>query len=290
MSMVRLPLSRVLVVLALVVPAVPALADDSQFGEGQFYSFVPAPISERRSDAPPWLSDMQQAKTAYRERDYHRARSHLEAALERGNIFAAWYLGHMWRVGLGVQPDQAKAFKYYRQVALGYDPQEPRPGAVDVMVDSLVRVADYYRQGDAEAGIASDPIRAYRLYSAAAGHGHPGAQFGLGIMYLEGIGVRQNPNQALKWLLFAARKRYSPAEAMLGDLYWDGAVVTRDRAQAIKWYLLASQSARRETNPKIFDRLEVMLAEASETEKATGEQSAELWADRFPDPTLRATK
>lgn len=263
-----------------------APAQDGYPIDAQFHSFVPAPprtAGTGPSDFSLWQDDMEQARKAYRAKDYPAARSHLEAALGNGNIFAAWYLGHIWRIGLGVEPDQTKAVAYYRQVAMGYDPLEPRPGALDMTVDSLVRLADYYRDGDETANIGTDTTRAHRLYSAAAGHGHPGAQFGLAMMYLKGIGVRQNTDQALKWLMFAARKRFAAAEALLGDLYWDGTVVDRDRAQAIKWYLLASQTAHRDVNPHIFHRLEAMLEEASDSEKQSGQMSAELWADRFPE-------
>jgi hypothetical protein len=109
-------------------------------------------------------------------------------------------------------------------------------------------------------------------------------------MYLKGIGVRQNAGQALKWMMFAARKRFAPAETMLGDLYWDGTVVERDRAQAIKWYMLASETVGREANPHIADRLESMMAEASDSERLSGRMGAELWADRFPETTSSARR
>lgn len=262
-----------------------AMAQDGQAFSNQFYSFVPAPPkldAPSQSDAPLWHNDMQKAKKAYRNADYEKARQHLETALADGNVLAAWYLGHIWRLGLGVPASPARAFDYYRQVALAYDPQEPRPGALDMMVDALVRVADGYRDGDEALGISKDPIRAYRLYSTAAGHGHPRAQFGLGVMYLKGLGVRENSNQAIRWLMLAARKRYSPAEALLGDLYWDGSIVARDRAFAIMWYVLATRTARPDTHRHIFDRLETMLAEASDNERQSGQKSAELWADRYP--------
>ncbi|MFW6077644.1 MAG: tetratricopeptide repeat protein [Hyphomicrobiales bacterium] len=261
-----------------------ALAQGSRPVDAEFHTFVPAP-DERSGfkNSSRWQDDMERARNAYRDRDFVAARTHLEAALNNGNSFAAWYLGHIWRLGLGVEPDQTKAVSYYRQVAMGYDPLEPRPGALDMMVDSLVRLGDYYRDGSEAAGIAQDPTRAYRLYTAAAGHGHPGAQFGLGIMYLKGLGVSQNISQALKWMMFAARKRFAPAETMLGDLYWEGTVVERDRAQAIKWYMLASETAGREANPRIADRLESMMAEASDRERQSGRMGAELWADRFPE-------
>ena len=274
-----------IVLLSSLLPSAPALAPAlAQDTRSQFHTFVPAPSAERPArNTSSWQDDMEQARTAYRARDFAAARVHLEAALKNGNVFAAWYLGHIWRLGLGVEADQTKAVAYYRQVAMGYDPREPRPGALDMMVDSLVRLGDYYRDGNEAAKIGKDPSRAYRLYTAAAGHGHPGAQFGLGLMYLKGLGVRQNTDQALKWMMYAARKRFSPAETLLGDLYWDGSVVERDRAQAIKWYMLASESAGRETSPHILARLESMMAEASDSERQSGRMGAELWADRFPE-------
>ena len=282
------------VVLLSLMPAEPALApslvpaaqaQSSQPLDAQFHTFVPAPSAERPAtgDSARWHDDMEQARKAYRAKDFASARIHLESAVKNGNVFAAWYLGHIWRIGLGVEADQAKAVAYYRQVAMGYVPLEPRPGALDIMVDSLVRLGDYYREGNEAAKVTKDPSRAYRLYSAAAGHGHPGAQYGLGLMYLEGVGVAQNTGQALKWMMFAARKRFAPAEALLGDLYWDGSVVARDRAQAIKWYMLASETAGRESSPNIVSRLQSMMKEASDSERVSGRMGAELWADRFPE-------
>ena len=273
------------VLVSCVVVAIPAPAQDSQPFDAQFHTFVPAPVDERSgsTEALPWQDAMEQARKAYRNKDFVAARGHLETALANGHLFAAWYLGHIWRIGLGIEADQTKAVAYYRQVAMGYDPQEPRPGALDMMVDSLVRLGDYYRDGNEAAKIAKDPSRAYRLYSAAAGHGHPGAQFGLGIMYLKGLGVGQNTGHALKWMMFAARKRFAPAETLLGDLYWDGSVVTRDRAQAIKWYMLASETVERASKPLIVNRLESMMAEASDSERLSGRMGAEQWSNRFPD-------
>jgi TPR repeat protein len=272
------------VMLASLLPVLPASPQDSTPVDAQFHSFVPAPAQRPGfKSSTSWQDDMERARTAYRARDFAAARTHLEAALADGNSFAAWHLGHIWRLGLGVEADHAKAVSYYRQVAMGYDPLEPRPGALDMMVDALVRLGDYYRDGNEAAKVARDPTRAYRLYTAAAGHGHPGAQFGLGLMYLKGIGVRQNASHAMKWMMFAARKRFAPAETMLGDLYWDGTVVERDRAQAIKWYMLASETMGREANPHIADRLESMMAEASDSERLNGRMGAELWSDRFPE-------
>lgn len=267
----------------LVLPAA-SVAQEADFGS-EFYSFLPA---QPKLDAPSigdvslWQGHMQKAKKAYRDGEYGKARKHLEAALENGNTLAAWYLGHIWRLGLGVTADQAKAFGYYERVAADYDAGEPRPGVLDIVVDSIVRVADYRRDGDSAANISADPPTAFRLYNAAASHGHPGAQFGLASMYLKGNWLNRNTDQALRWLTLAARKNYPPAQALLGDLYWSGEILPQDHARAIMWYTLATKSAQPEMYPQIFDRHGVMLAEASEAERLDGEARALDWAERFP--------
>ncbi len=267
--------------------AVPELAgaQESDAFSKQFYSFMPAkPKLDAPSigDASLWQGHMQKAKRAYRDGEYGRARKHLEAALENGNNLAAWYLGHIWRLGLGVDADQGKAFDYYERVAAEYDAAEPRPGVLDIVVDSVVRVADYRREGDSASGIKADPPTAFRLYNAAASHGHPGAQFGLASMYLKGTWLNKNTDQALRWLTLAARKNYPPAQALLGDLYWSGDILPEDRARAIMWYTLATKSAQPEMYPQIFDRHSVMLAEATEAQRLDGEARAHDWSERFP--------
>ena len=55
-------------------------------------------------------------------------------------------------------------------------------GCVDIMVDALVRVADYYRTGSKEAGVNQNFDRANRIYRLAATYGHPASQYALGMV------------------------------------------------------------------------------------------------------------
>jgi TPR repeat protein len=262
-----------------------AKAQESRAFSSDFYSFIPAKPKaglHTGEAVPQWQGQMQKAKKAYRDGNFEKARKHLEAALADGNSAAAWYLGHIWRLGLGVEANPAKAYQNYRRAIRSYQNADGQPGLLDISVDAIVRVADYCREGDEPAGIAADPQLAFELYNIAAGHGHPGAQFGLGTMYLRGLKVRKNTDQALRWLTLAARKRYPPAQALLGDLYWSGGVVPEDHARAIMWYVLAANSARPESHPQIFARLDVMMAEASEHERLSGQSRAQDWMERFP--------
>ncbi|MFO1090103.1 MAG: tetratricopeptide repeat protein [Hyphomicrobiales bacterium] len=252
----------------------------------QFYSFVPAaPTIEapKSNDSLSlWQGEFKSGQDAYRAGDFTGALQHFQRAADAGSTLANWYLGNMYRLGRGVAADQGKAFGYYKAVAMAYDAEQPNTKLMRVTVDSLVRVADAYRAGVSEAGIDKDVPRALNLYSMAAGHGHPAALYGIGLIYLAGDGIQQRPDQGVKWLMRAARKRYAPAETLLGDLYWDGKIVEQDRTRAIMWYRLAQQTARPDTQPQITDRFDQILSASTDEEKTNGEALAAQWSQQYP--------
>jgi TPR repeat protein len=263
----------------------PSAAQENDGLGSQFYSFVPAkPESElpKLGDVSQWRDDMKRAKQAYDEGDYARARESLEKASTAGNLIATWYLGDMYRTGKGVTPDVGKSFGYYRQVALAYDSEQPNRKLMRITVDALVRVADIYREGAPNDGVLKDPVRAYNLYSTAAGHGHPAAIYAIGVMYLKGQGVKKMPDQGIRWLMRAARKRYAPAEALLGDLHYDGIHVKQDKAKAVMWYTLARQTARPDAFPQIISRFGTLLDEVSDEERSSGQALAVQWSEQYP--------
>lgn len=260
------------------------VATNEDFGS-QFYSFVPAqPTLEapKANNLSLWQNDFKSGQTAYHNGDYTTAVTHFERAADAGSTMANWYLGTMYRLGRGVSPDEAKAFGYFRQVAMNYDAEQPNTRMMQVTVDSLVRVADAYRAGIPAANVEKDVPRALNLYSMAAGHGHPAALYGIGLIYLEGDGVKQRPDQGVKWLMRAARKRYAPAETMLGDLYWDGKIVEQDRTRAIMWYKLAQQTARPDDQMSIITRYDAVLSASTDEERTNGEALATQWSQQYP--------
>ena len=229
-----------------------------------------------------WKNDMQKAKIAYRNRQFTKARKHLHIALKKGNFVAAWYLGHIHRLGLGVPANRGKAFNYYRQVALEYDDAGVRPRIFMITLDSLVRVANGYRTGLKSAGLKRDYGRAMRLYKKAANRGHPAAQFGIGRMYLGGQGTKKNPSLGLRWINLSARKNFPPALALLGELYWKGKYVKKRRALALMMYIVASKNTNEALHPKIFDRLDSLYNKASEQTAGQGQKLAQDWLQRYP--------
>ena len=166
-----------------------------------------------------------------------------------------------------------------------YDPSEDNENRLRIMVDAVIRVADYQRTGVASAGIPQDPVTAARTYlNIATTYGHPAAQYGLGIMNMKGLGMKQNPQQGLKWLIAAARKRHAPAEAYLGELYMQGKYVQADRTRAVMWYMLAAKTANPDEFPNIFNRLSVLENMATEDERLEAAARARIWDEQYPPP------
>lgn len=272
----------------------PALAQEPGTGGAasetaalSFFSFTPAkPQLPRLSVKLPWASDMSRAQDAYRKGDFVAARENLERAAANGDVIALWYLGHIWRLGRGVPVNDVKALTYYARVVEAFTPEESDPQHLRVMVDSLVRVADAYRSGNKAAEIAADPARAYAMYNTAASYGHPAAHYALGVMTLQGSGVKRNPETGLKWLMLAARKRYAPAEAALGELFWQGGDVQQDRVKGLMWYILADETATEDAT--ISDRLTALTREATPAERAAAEARAKLWSQKHPANVIAA--
>lgn len=266
-------------------------ADDDSGPIADFYSYLPAApdISLPEISIPFWTDDLKRARRAYRNGNYDRALKFFRRASEDGNIVADWYLGHMFANGRGVRRDDATAYTYYSRVADHYDPDERDQKRLRIIIDSMVRIADYQRTGAESAGIKPNPQAAVRSYmKIATTYGHPAALYALGVMNIKGQGVNRNPQQGLKWLIAAARKRFAPAEAYLGELYWEGKIVRGDRTRAVMWYILARQSSRPEENPEIYDRAIQLEANVGEDERIEAEARARVWDGQYPVAGRRA--
>lgn len=132
----------------------------------------------------------------------------------------------------------------------------------------------YLRKSAYERG---DYVAAFREWSALAEKGDVDAQYGLGLLYLEGKGTAKNHTEAARWFLKAAEqghleaqakvgilygrgneglpldkeksfdwtrkaaeRGHSSAQVRLGSLYQDGEGVSKDLVQAYKWFEIAA--------------------------------------------------
>ena len=75
----------------------------------------------------------------------------------------------------------------------------------------------------------------------AAEGGEAHAQFRLGALYDNGLGVPQDDAEAVRWYRLAAEQGDARAQLSLGDLYYYGLGVPQDYAEAARWYRLAAE-------------------------------------------------
>jgi len=103
---------------------------------------------------------------------------------------------------------------------------------------------------DFQAGVDAydrgDYATALREFRPLAEQGNVDAQFNLGVLYTEDLGVPQDYVQARQWYEQAAAQGYAMAELSLGVLYAQGRGVLRDFVQAQKWYILAGADGNKD--------------------------------------------
>lgn len=78
-------------------------------------------------------------------------------------------------------------------------------------------------------------------FRLVASQGVDTAQYNLGYMYSEGLGVVQDYAEAARWYRMAAEQGYSSAQFNLGGLYYRGEGVGQDYTQAARLYRLAAE-------------------------------------------------
>ncbi len=99
---------------------------------------------------------------------------------------------------------------------------------------------------DFNAGVAAYKLGDYatplREWRPLAEQGNANAQYNLGFMYINGLGIPQDYAEAAKWFRKAAEQGYAGAQYNLGLMYGNGEGVPQDYAKAHMWFNLAASS------------------------------------------------
>ena len=114
-----------------------------------------------------------------------------------------------------------------------------------VMAASLEDAVAAYRR--------TDYATAFQVYHVLADQGLAVAQFNLGLMYANGLGVSKDETEAMKWYRLAADQGRADAQYQLGHLFYQ----QNNFAEAVKWFRLAADQGR----PDAQSNLGVMYAE-----------------------------
>ena len=95
---------------------------------------------------------------------------------------------------------------------------------------------------DAESAYArGDFAHAIYIVRPLAEEGDARAQFRLGVMYADGIGVDKNYKEAFKWYRLAAATGNSGAQRNIGIMFELGQDVEQNYKEALKWYRMSAE-------------------------------------------------
>lgn len=109
-----------------------------------------------------------------------------------------------------------------------------QPLAVQGDVRAQFNLGLLYAQG---LGVEQDYKEAVKFWEMAAAKNNPEAPLQLGRVYEEGrTGIDKNPAVAAKWLRKSADLGNAQAQALLGDLYVRGEGLPKSDKDAVSWY------------------------------------------------------
>ncbi|NBQ76580.1 MAG: sel1 repeat family protein [Acetobacteraceae bacterium] len=98
--------------------------------------------------------------------------------------------------------------------------------------------------GDFEDGVAAykrkDYSTALAKFRSAALQGSATAQYNIGFMYSNGLGVAQDYKEAVRWWRMAALQGFDHAQRDLGAMYWNGQGIAQDYVIAHMWFNIAA--------------------------------------------------
>jgi len=144
--------------------------------------------------------------------NYDQAVVWFRRAAECGYEKAQYNLGTMYANGQGVRQDDAEAMKWCRLEAMKW---------------CRLEAMKWCR------------LEAVKWWRLAAEQGHIEAQFTLGMIKQDGLGVPQDAAEAAKWYRLAAEQGHAEAQCQLGRMYDQGRGVPQDNGEAVRWFCLS---------------------------------------------------
>lgn len=113
-------------------------------------------------------------------------------------------------------------------------------------------------------GVPRDRTKAVTYYQRSAEQGHASAQFNLGLAYLKGRGVDKNIDQAVAWWEKAAKSDHASAQYNLAALLWSGQEVPRNQAAAMKWFRISLANGSEQASDFLYSLFAPMYNELNE--------------------------
>lgn len=115
-----------------------------------------------------------------------------------------------------------------------------------LLVPAFAHSQDNRQNYDVEIGLQAFETRdypaAFENFTQGAMLGHALAQFNLGLMYHQGIGIEQDFEHAMQLYALSAQQGVTQAQFNLGLMYDRGEGVAQDYREAYYWYLQAAEN------------------------------------------------
>ncbi len=217
---------------------------------------------------------------AYEDGDYETAAELWAPLAERGAPEAQRNLAQLYRLGLGVERDNARAYDLYIAAAENNS------------VEAQVNAAFLLLTGD---GVKKDSKQAALWFAKAADQGDALAQFNLGLMYEKGVGVPQDRQIARELYQLSANQGQERALARLDaieeDLPPDGGVAARkEREEAKQKEKMKAEAAARERERQEADVKRLQERAKAEAEEEERSQMDKAEAEAKTGPILMIEK
>lgn len=134
-----------------------------------------------------------------------------------------------------------------------------------------------YEQG---LGVPKDLAAAARWYRKSAEAGNASAQYNLGIFHQFGKGVEKDPAEAARLLRLAAEQGHGRAQNNLSTFYFTGIGVPRDPAEAWKWLTLSADGLKGKGREIALENRAVIEREMTPEQIAAARQRTAAWRQK----------
>lgn len=126
-------------------------------------------------------------------------------------------------------------------------------------------------------GVDKDLAAAARWYGLAADGGNASAQYNLGVFYQFGKGVQKDPAMAAKLLHQAAEQGHGRAQNNLSTFYFTGVGVPQDLQEAWKWLTLSADNLKGQARELVLGNRRVIEEKLKPEELADAKRRVAAW-------------